>query len=61
MPEDYNKTLNLPKTDFPMKAGLPQREPQMLEKCNNEGLYENLMKKNDGKPLYILHDGPGPS
>jgi isoleucyl-tRNA synthetase len=58
MPEDYNKTLNLPKTDFPMKAGLPQREPQLLEKWEDENLYENLMKKNEGKPLYILHDGP---
>ncbi len=58
MPEDYNKTLNLPKTDFPMKAGLPQREPQLLEKWNNEHLYESLMEKNKGKPLYVLHDGP---
>jgi isoleucyl-tRNA synthetase len=58
MPEDYNKTLNLPKTDFPMKAGLPQREPQMLQKWEDEKLYESLMKKNEGKPLYVLHDGP---
>lgn len=58
MPEDYNKTLNLPKTDFPMKAGLPQREPQQLKKWDEEGLYEALMKKNEGKPVYVLHDGP---
>ena len=58
MPEDYNKTLNLPKTSFPMKAGLPQREPQMLEQWKKDRLYENLMKKNEGKPLFILHDGP---
>ncbi|HEX2937484.1 MAG TPA: isoleucine--tRNA ligase [Ruminiclostridium sp.] len=58
MPEDYNKTLNLPKTSFPMKAGLPQREPQMLEQWEKDGLYQNLMKKNEGKPLFVLHDGP---
>lgn len=58
MPEDYNKTLNLPKTSFPMKAGLPQREPQMMEKWEKENLYETLMKKNEGKPLFVLHDGP---
>jgi isoleucyl-tRNA synthetase len=58
MPDDYSKTLNLPKTDFPMKASLPKREPETLKKWDDESIYENLMKKNEGKPKYILHDGP---
>lgn len=58
MPEDYNATLNLPKTDFPMRAGLPQREPGLLEKWETDDLYDKLMQKNDGRPLYIMHDGP---
>ena len=58
MSRDYNSTLNLPKTDFPMRAGLPQSEPKTLERWNAEGVYERLMEKNEGKPLYVLHDGP---
>lgn len=55
---DYNKTLNLPKTDFPMRASLPQREPQMLESWEKHQLYKRLMQVNEGKPLFVLHDGP---
>ena len=55
---DYNKTINLPKTDFPMRAGLPNREPAMLENWEKLDLYHELLKKNEGKPLYSLHDGP---
>ena len=55
---DYNKTINLPKTDFPMRAGLPAREPGMLENWNKLDLYHELLKKNEGKPLFSLHDGP---
>lgn len=55
---DYNKTLNLPKTDFPMRASLPQREPKMLESWEKHQLYKRLMQVNDGKPLFVLHDGP---
>ncbi len=55
---DYGKTLNLPQTDFPMRGNLPTREPEILEKWENEKLYDNLMKKNEGKPLFVLHDGP---
>ncbi len=58
MEQDYNKTLHLPKTDFPMRAGLPKREPETLKGWQEEHLYEELMKRNEGKPLYILHDGP---
>ena len=55
---DYNKTINLPKTDFPMRAGLPAREPGMLEGWEKLDLYHELLKKNEGKPLFSLHDGP---
>lgn len=58
MSQDYNSTLNLPKTDFPMRAGLPKSEPVTLKNWEEENLYENLMKINDGKPLFVLHDGP---
>ena len=58
MPQDYNATINLPKTDFPMRAGLPKREPEMLETMYEKQVYETLMKKNAGKPAFILHDGP---
>lgn len=55
---DYNQTLNLPVTDFPMRAGLPDREPEMLKVWQDQKVYEELMKKNEGNPLYVLHDGP---
>ena len=55
---DYNKTINLPKTDFPMRAGLPNREPGMLQRWNDMDLYNEMLKKNEGKPLFSLHDGP---
>ncbi len=58
MPQDYNTTLNLPKTDFPMRAGLPKSEPVTLKRWQDNGVYEKLMQKNEGKPLYVLHDGP---
>ncbi len=58
MPQDYNKTLNLPKTDFPMRAGLPQSEPVTLKRWIDNNAYEKLMELNEGKPLYVLHDGP---
>ena len=55
---DYNTTLNLPKTDFPMRGNLPKREPAMVEKWENERLYYKMIEKNQGRPTYILHDGP---
>ncbi len=58
MQQDYNQTLNLPVTDFPMRAGLPQREPETLKKWEDSHLYEAIMHKNEGKPQYVLHDGP---
>ena len=55
---DYKSTLNLPQTGFPMQAGLPKREPEMLKDWQESKVYENVMKKNEGRPLYVLHDGP---
>ena len=58
MPQDYNATINLPKTDFPMRAGLPKREPEMLQRWKKLDVYGELLKKNAGKPRFSLHDGP---
>lgn len=58
MPENYNDTLNLPKTEFSMRAGLPVKEPEMLKDWEANQLYAKMMENNEGKPLYILHDGP---
>lgn len=55
---DYSKTLNLPKTDFPMRANLPEREPQILKFWEERGLYKAVQEANRGKPKFILHDGP---
>ena len=55
---DYKETLNLPKTDFPMRANLPKREPQLLEKWGKKEIYQQIRKKSAGRPKYILHDGP---
>lgn len=58
MAQDYNSTLNLPQSEFPMRGNLPSREPTMLEGFEKSKLYYKLMDKNEGKPLYVLHDGP---
>ncbi len=55
---DYKNTIITPKTDFPMRAGLPQREPGMLEHWNKIDVYRLMLEKNEGKPAFILHDGP---
>ena len=55
---DYNQTVHLPKTDFPMRAGLPKREPDMLQEMYDHGLYNKMVKRNEGKPFFVLHDGP---
>jgi isoleucyl-tRNA synthetase len=57
-PLELKKTLNLPKTDFPMKANLPQNEPKQLATWQEEGLYERILEVRKGKPLFVLHDGP---
>ena len=58
MAKDYTSTLNLPATDFPMRANLPQREPDMLKYWESIDLYNTLLENGKDKPLYILHDGP---
>jgi isoleucyl-tRNA synthetase len=55
---DYSSTLYLPQTEFPMRAGLPQAEPKMLERWNEIDLYGSLRKQSKGKPKFVLHDGP---
>ena len=58
MSQDFNATLNLPKTDFPMRAGLPAREPEMLKRWEELDVYNEMLRKNEGKPRFNLHDGP---
>lgn len=55
---DYKNTLNLPHTDFPMKANLPTREPEILREWQANDLYTKICQQNKGKPKFILHDGP---
>ena len=55
---DYKKTLNLPRTKFPMKANLSQREPQQLAEWEKTGLYQKLRRASAGRRRFILHDGP---
>jgi isoleucyl-tRNA synthetase len=55
---DYKQTLNLPKTDFPMKAGLIEREPARLAAWEAAGLYGKIQEAREGAPLFVLHDGP---
>jgi len=57
-PLELKKTLNLPKTDFPMKANLPQNEPKQLALWEEARLYERILEARKGKPLFVLHDGP---
>jgi isoleucyl-tRNA synthetase len=56
--DDLKKTINLPKTAFPMKANLPQNEPKMLERWEQMGIYERIRQARKGAARYILHDGP---
>ncbi|MEL0192452.1 MAG: class I tRNA ligase family protein, partial [Halieaceae bacterium] len=55
---DYKDTLNLPQTDFPMKANLAQREPARLKQWQDMDLYQQVREACAGKPTFILHDGP---
>ena len=56
--KDYKDTLNLPVTDFPMRGNLPTKEPETLNRWNEEELYKKLLEKNEGKTPFVLHDGP---
>jgi isoleucyl-tRNA synthetase len=55
---DLKSTINLPKTDFPMKAGLPQNEPKMLARWEEQRIYDRIREVRKGAPTYVLHDGP---
>jgi isoleucyl-tRNA synthetase len=55
---DYKSTLNLPRTGFPMKANLPQREPEILRRWTEMDLYRQLLARNTARPRFVLHDGP---
>ncbi len=55
---DYSETLFLPKTDYPMRAGLPKKEPEIVKKWDEMGLYKRLREASAGRDRYILHDGP---
>ena len=58
MPQNYNDTIHKMQTPFEMRAGLPKKEPKMLEDWQKNHVYEQMIKNNEGKPQYILHDGP---
>ena len=55
---DYKNTLNLPQTDFPMRANLAQREPEMLARWDAMNLYQMMLSRREGCPTFVLHDGP---
>ena len=58
MSQNYKDTLNLPRTDFPMKANLAAREPEMLRAWEETRLYQQIQKSREGRKLFVLHDGP---
>src|SRR5438270_1240777 len=58
MSQNYKETLNLPRTDFPMKANLATREPEMLKAWEETHLYQQIQKSREGRDLFVLHDGP---
>ena len=58
MAQNYNETIHKMQTPFEMRAGLPKKEPKMLEDWEQNHVYEQMIKNNEGKPQYILHDGP---
>ncbi|MEO1067406.1 MAG: class I tRNA ligase family protein, partial [Pseudomonadota bacterium] len=55
---DYSKTLFLPKTDFPMRAGLPKKEPEIIERWKKQAIYKTLREQSKGREKFVLHDGP---
>ena len=55
---DYKETLNLPQTEFPMRANLAQREPAMLARWEGMGLHRRMVENRKGRPTFVLHDGP---
>ena len=55
---DYKETLHMPKTDFEMRGNLPNKEPDILKKWQDDDYYHKILNKNEGKPSFVLHDGP---
>ncbi|RBN40370.1 isoleucine--tRNA ligase, partial [Priestia megaterium] len=55
---EYKDTLLMPKTEFPMRGNLPNREPKMQEQWAEMNIYEKVQKRTEGRPLFVLHDGP---
>ncbi|MFD2656282.1 isoleucine--tRNA ligase [Gracilibacillus thailandensis] len=55
---EYKQTLKMPQTKFPMRGNLPNKEPEMQKKWDEENLYEKVQQRTEGKPLFVLHDGP---
>ena len=55
---DYKSSLNLPQTDFPMKASLPEREPIRVQQWEQDGIYARMVAKRKSKPMFVFHDGP---
>mgnify|MGYP002758242602 FL=1 len=55
---NYKDTLLMPKTDFPMRGGLPKKEPEIQKQWDEQDLYHKILEKNKGNETYILHDGP---
>ena len=55
---DWKHTLNLPRTDFPMRANLQKTEPAVIARWNEMGLYERIRERRAGAPRFVLHDGP---
>src|SRR4026209_2079017 len=58
MSQNYKDTLNLPRTDFPMKANLAQREPELLRRWEETSLYRKIQRSRENAELFVLHDGP---
>src|SRR5437588_11802338 len=58
MPPNYKDTLDLPRTDFPMKANLAQREPELLKQWEETRIYQQIQKARENSELFVLHDGP---
>ncbi|WP_259782289.1 isoleucine--tRNA ligase [Aestuariispira ectoiniformans] len=58
MTVDYKDTIFLPKTDFPMRAGLPKKEPEIIARWEKQGLWDQIRKNSEGRDLFVLHDGP---
>ncbi|MBQ9006040.1 MAG: class I tRNA ligase family protein, partial [Atopobiaceae bacterium] len=58
MANEYKSSMNLPSTGFAMRANLAQNEPRRLQAWDEEGVYELLLKKNEGHDTFVLHDGP---